>query len=76
MAIFAPNFWFCSSDTRPDDSDYTVDVLTRCSVSKDISGKKTMKIVPLKERGEPVVISLPLLQVIYFAHIASEVFIF
>nr|CAB3469201.1 unnamed protein product [Digitaria exilis] len=47
---------------RPEDSDYTVDVLTRCSVSKDCSGKKAMKIVPPKERGEPVVISLPLSQ--------------
>uniref|UniRef100_A0A804R1A1 DExH-box ATP-dependent RNA helicase DExH9 n=1 Tax=Zea mays TaxID=4577 RepID=A0A804R1A1_MAIZE len=31
-------------DKRPEDSDYTVDVLTRCSVTKDNSGKKTMKI--------------------------------
>ncbi|CAN6198182.1 unnamed protein product [Urochloa humidicola] len=50
-------------ERRPEDSDYTVDVLTRCSVSKDSSGKKTMKIVHLKERGEPVVISLPLSQI-------------
>ncbi|KAG2603690.1 hypothetical protein PVAP13_4NG006500 [Panicum virgatum] len=50
-------------DRRPEDSDYTVDVLTRCSVMKDSSGKKTMKIIPLKERGEPVVISLPLSQI-------------
>nr|CAB3466687.1 unnamed protein product [Digitaria exilis]CAB3469175.1 unnamed protein product [Digitaria exilis]CAB3469180.1 unnamed protein product [Digitaria exilis] len=50
-------------DRRPEDSDYTVDVLTRCSVSKDSSGKKVMKIVPLKGRGEPVVISLPLSQI-------------
>ena len=62
------------ADRRPEDSDYTVDVLTRCSVSKDSSGKKTMKIIPLKERGEPVVISLPLSQVIYFAQFSSEVF--
>ncbi|KAG2603689.1 hypothetical protein PVAP13_4NG006500 [Panicum virgatum] len=52
-----------STDGRPEDSDYTVDVLTRCSVMKDSSGKKTMKIIPLKERGEPVVISLPLSQI-------------
>ncbi|KAF8775817.1 hypothetical protein HU200_004208 [Digitaria exilis] len=51
-----------SQNRRPEDSDYTVDVLTRCSVSKDCSGKKAMKIVPPKERGEPVVISLPLSQ--------------
>ena len=62
------------ADRRPEDSDYTVDVLTRCSVMKDSSGKKTMKIIPLKERGEPVVISLPLSQVIYFAQFSSEVF--
>uniref|UniRef100_A0A0E0FBA6 Helicase ATP-binding domain-containing protein n=1 Tax=Oryza meridionalis TaxID=40149 RepID=A0A0E0FBA6_9ORYZ len=52
-----------SEDRRPEDSDYTVDVLTRCSVIKDKSGKKTMKIIPLKDRGEPVVISLPLSQI-------------
>uniref|UniRef100_A0A0E0MLC4 Helicase ATP-binding domain-containing protein n=2 Tax=Poaceae TaxID=4479 RepID=A0A0E0MLC4_ORYPU len=52
-----------SEDKRPEDSDYTVDVLTRCSVSKDKTGKKTMKIIPLKDRGEPVVISLPLSQI-------------
>ncbi|KAL6609720.1 hypothetical protein ACP70R_039689 [Stipagrostis hirtigluma subsp. patula] len=51
------------TDRRPEDSDYTVDVLTRYSVNKDNSGKKTMKVVPLKERGEPVVVSLPLSQI-------------
>uniref|UniRef100_A0A0D9XYG8 Helicase ATP-binding domain-containing protein n=1 Tax=Leersia perrieri TaxID=77586 RepID=A0A0D9XYG8_9ORYZ len=50
-------------DRRPEDSDYTVDVLTRCTVSKDNTGKKTMKIVSLKDRGEPVVVSLPLSQI-------------
>ncbi|CAD6340615.1 unnamed protein product [Miscanthus lutarioriparius] len=50
-------------DRRPEDSDYTVDVLTRCSVTKDNNGKKTMKVVPLKARGEPVVVSLPLSQI-------------
>jgi len=45
---------------RPEDSDYTVDVLSKCSGSKDSSGKKTMKFIPLKEHGEPVVISPPL----------------
>lgn len=51
------------TDRRPEDCDYTVDVLTRCSVNKDNSGKKTMNIVPLKDRGEPIVISLPLSQI-------------
>ncbi|KAG8094167.1 hypothetical protein GUJ93_ZPchr0012g22126 [Zizania palustris] len=50
-------------DRRPEDSDYTVDVLTRCSVNKDKNGKKAMKIVPLKDRGEPLVISLSLSQI-------------
>ncbi|KAM3196843.1 hypothetical protein ACQJBY_072502 [Aegilops geniculata] len=52
-----------AEERRPEDCDYTVDVLTRCSVIKDISGKKTMKVIPLKSRGEPVVISLPLSQI-------------
>ncbi|XP_066375802.1 DExH-box ATP-dependent RNA helicase DExH9-like [Miscanthus floridulus] len=50
-------------DRRPEDSDYRVDVLTRCSVTKDNNGKKTMKVVPLKARGEPVVVSLSLSQI-------------
>ncbi|OEL15369.1 DExH-box ATP-dependent RNA helicase DExH9 [Dichanthelium oligosanthes] len=54
---------FHGEDRRPEDSDYTVDVLTRCSVSKDSSGKKAMKVVALKEPGEPVVVSLPLSQI-------------
>ncbi|XP_010906612.1 DExH-box ATP-dependent RNA helicase DExH9 [Elaeis guineensis] len=49
-------------DKRPEDADYTVDVLTRCVVNKEVGSKKTMKIVPLNERGEPAVVSLPLSQ--------------
>lgn len=52
------------ANRKPEDSDYTVDVLTRCVVSKDGIAKKTMKIVPLKEPGEPVVVSVPLSQII------------
>ncbi|CAN6924324.1 unnamed protein product [Brassica oleracea] len=33
------------------------DVLTRCLVSRDGAGKKKIKPVPFKERGEPVVVS-------------------
>ncbi|KAG2247299.1 hypothetical protein Bca52824_086927 [Brassica carinata] len=40
----------------------TVDVLTRCLVSRDGAGKKKIKPVPFKERGEPVVVSVPLSQ--------------
>jgi len=38
-------------------------VLTRCMVSKDGVGKKKVKAVPIKERGEPVVVTVPLSQV-------------
>ncbi|KAG5383082.1 hypothetical protein IGI04_034552 [Brassica rapa subsp. trilocularis] len=48
---------------RPEDANYTVDVLTRCLVSRDGFGKKKMKPVPIKERGEPVVVSVPLSQI-------------
>ncbi|KAK9014449.1 hypothetical protein V6N11_005605 [Hibiscus sabdariffa] len=48
---------------RPEDASYALDILTRCNVSKDGVGKKTIKIVPLKEPGEPLVVSVPLSQV-------------
>ena len=39
-----------------------VDVLTRCTVSRDGVLKKTIKIVSLKEPGEPVVVTVPISQ--------------
>ncbi|PQP94000.1 hypothetical protein Pyn_34789 [Prunus yedoensis var. nudiflora] len=48
---------------KPEGSDYTVDVLTRCRVSADGVAKKTIKIVPLKEPGEPVVVSISISQI-------------
>ncbi|PPR89875.1 hypothetical protein GOBAR_AA30806 [Gossypium barbadense] len=42
---------------RPEDASYALDILTRCNVSKDGVGKKKIKIVPLKEPGEPLVVS-------------------
>lgn len=48
---------------RPEDASYALDILTRCSVSKDGVGKKQITIVPLKEPGEPLVVSVPLSQV-------------
>ncbi|XP_009103109.1 DExH-box ATP-dependent RNA helicase DExH9 isoform X1 [Brassica rapa] len=48
---------------RPEDANYTVDVLTRCLVSRDGAGKKKIKPVPFKERGDPVVVSVPLSQI-------------
>ncbi|KAE8709192.1 putative disease resistance protein [Hibiscus syriacus] len=51
------------ANKRPEDASYALDILTRCNVSKDGVGKKTIKIVPLKEPGEPLVVSVPLSQV-------------
>lgn len=55
----------CPDDAseKPEGSDYTVDVLTRCGVSADGVAKKTIKILPLKEPGEPVVVSISISQV-------------
>ncbi|OVA01159.1 Helicase [Macleaya cordata] len=47
---------------KPEDATYKVDVLTRCVVSMDGDSKRSIKIVPLKERGEPVVVSVPISQ--------------
>lgn len=51
------------ANKKPEDADYTVDILTRCAVTRDEVSKKTMRIIPLKESGEPVVVSLPLSQI-------------
>ncbi|KAL7205686.1 hypothetical protein ACSBR2_018585 [Camellia fascicularis] len=51
------------ANRKPEDANYTVDVLTKCAVRKDEVGKKTIKIIPLKERGEPVVVSVPISQI-------------
>ncbi|KAG4400060.1 hypothetical protein GLYMA_08G361900v4 [Glycine max] len=48
---------------KPEDASYIVDVLTRCVVRKDKIGKKSIKIVPLKEVGEPLVVSVPISQI-------------
>ncbi|KAL6180659.1 hypothetical protein ACLB2K_047320 [Fragaria x ananassa] len=48
---------------KPEDSNYTVDVLTRCVVSTNGVAKKTLKIVPLKEPGEPIVVSISISQI-------------
>lgn len=53
------------ANKKPEDSNYTVNILTRCVVSKDGAGKKTLKIVPLKESGEPLVVSVPISQAIF-----------
>nr|GEU73064.1 DExH-box ATP-dependent RNA helicase DExH9 [Tanacetum cinerariifolium] len=51
------------ANRSPEDANYTIDILTRCVVSKAELSKKTIKIVPLKERGEPVVVSVPTSQI-------------
>lgn len=50
------------ANKKPEDASYTVDVLTRCKVLKDEIAKKTITILPLKEPGEPAVISIPISQ--------------
>ncbi|XVE89346.1 hypothetical protein DITRI_Ditri19aG0194700 [Diplodiscus trichospermus] len=51
------------ADRRPEDASYALDILTRCAVSKDGVGKKQIKMIPFKEPGEPLVVSVPLSQV-------------
>ncbi|EYU33293.1 hypothetical protein ABFS82_14G086200 [Erythranthe guttata] len=51
------------ANKKPEDASYTVDVLTRCRVHKDEIAKKTIKILPLKDPGEPAVISIPISQI-------------
>ncbi|MED6207966.1 Exosome RNA helicase MTR4 [Stylosanthes scabra] len=48
---------------KAEDASYMVDVLTRCVVTKDKIGKKSVKIVPLKEPGQPLVVSVPITQI-------------
>lgn len=50
------------ANKKPEDASYTVDILTRCMVRKDEVGKRTIRIVPLKDPGEPAVISVPISQ--------------
>lgn len=51
------------SSKKPEDASYTLDVLAKCMVSREGGAKKTTKIVPLKDPGVPVVVSVPLSQV-------------
>ncbi|KAI5432504.1 ATP-dependent RNA helicase mtr4, variant 2 [Lathyrus oleraceus] len=51
------------ANIKPEDASYKVDVLTRCVVRKDKLGKKSVEIVPLKEHGEPIVVSIPISQI-------------
>lgn len=64
-AIFSKWFIYGADDAsiKLEDSNFTVDVLTRCTVNRDGIGKKTIKIIPLEEPGEPVVVSVSLSQV-------------
>lgn len=63
--VLMPFFYVHSDDEdkKPEDADYTVDILTRCMVHKDELGKKFTKIVPLKDPGEAAVVSVPLSKV-------------
>ncbi|KAF7127932.1 hypothetical protein RHSIM_Rhsim11G0118200 [Rhododendron simsii] len=59
------------ANRKPEDANYTVDVLTRCAVRRDEVGKKTIKIVPLKEPGEPAVVAVPISQAKFFFILCS-----
>lgn len=48
---------------KPENANYTADVLTRCVVTKDGVAKKKIKVVPLKEPGEPLIVSIPIDQI-------------
>ncbi|KAL8541877.1 hypothetical protein ACS0TY_002938 [Phlomoides rotata] len=50
------------ANKNPEYASYTVDVLTRCKVLKDENAKKTISILPIKEPGEPAVISIQISQ--------------
>ncbi|KAF3324786.1 superkiller viralicidic activity 2-like 2 [Carex littledalei] len=52
-----------SEDKGPEDSEYTVDVLTRSTLNKEAGAKTPAKIVSVNDSGEPVVISIPLSQI-------------
>ncbi|KAF5734786.1 putative helicase [Tripterygium wilfordii] len=51
------------SSRKSEDAKFTVSVLTRCVVSREGVVKKTIKIVPLKQAGEPLVVSVPISQI-------------
>ena len=52
------------ADVRPEDAQYTIDILTKCRANKDYSRGKIVQTVPLTEPGEPLVVAVPLSQVI------------
>ncbi|XP_043722234.1 DExH-box ATP-dependent RNA helicase DExH9-like [Telopea speciosissima] len=54
---------------KPEDANYKVEVLARCMVNKEGVSKKSIRIVPLKDSGEPIVISIPLAQIDSFSSV-------
>ena len=56
-------YFLAFSGKNAEDAEYVVHVLARCAVKREIGEKKSMKVVSHNENGEPVVISLPLSQV-------------
>ncbi|KAM7278486.1 hypothetical protein ACFE04_005620 [Oxalis oulophora] len=50
------------ANRKPEEADYTISVLTRCVVNKEVT-KKKIQIVSLKEAGEPLVVSVPISQI-------------
>ncbi|KAH9318432.1 hypothetical protein KI387_020201, partial [Taxus chinensis] len=50
-------------DVRPEDSQYTIDILTKCSANKDNGPGNVVKTVAWTGSGEPLVVALPLSQI-------------
>lgn len=50
-------------NVRPENAQYTIDVLTKCRTNKDNGQIKFVKTVPWGESGEPLVVALPLSQI-------------
>lgn len=51
------------TNVRPEDAQYTIDILTKCRANKDYSRGKIVQTVPWTEPGEPLVVAVPLSQI-------------
>eukprot|EP01018_Ginkgo_biloba_P013880 Gb_31984 [translate_table: standard] len=77
---FGGNLVMSSHDdvnVRPEDAQYTIDILAKCPANKDDGRGKIVKTVPLTDPGEPLVVAVPLSQILascffrYTMHIDS-----
>lgn len=51
------------TNAKPEDAQYTIDILTRCRANKECGRGKIVQTVPLTEPGEPLVVAVPLSQI-------------